>query len=124
MTRFKIDTSSPVPAYKQVKNLFTHAIITGSLKEGDRLPPIRLLAKTLKLNPNTLSEVYYRLGKERLVQGRTGSSFVVKSETSIVNRLRSTLLEKEIKRFLKKAGDLGFRKEDIETITRRYLSHD
>ena len=56
MVRINIDLTSPVPAYLQVIQAVKLEILSGRLQDGDRLPPIRELAKILKLNPNTVAK--------------------------------------------------------------------
>jgi DNA-binding transcriptional regulator YhcF (GntR family) len=44
MIRFGIDLTSPVPAYQQVIQAVKIEVLSGRLKSGDKLPPIRELA--------------------------------------------------------------------------------
>ena len=68
MIRFNVDPASPIPIYQQVKQTILIEILSGRLKEGDRLPPIRVLAKILKINPNTVAKVYYNLDDEGYIK--------------------------------------------------------
>ena len=42
------------PIYEQIKNGLKRLIVTGALKEGDKLPSVRSLATELAINPNTI----------------------------------------------------------------------
>ena len=66
MIRLNIDLTSPVPAYLQVIQALKLEILSGRLGDGDRLPPIRELAKILKLNPNTVAKSLLRFGERGL----------------------------------------------------------
>lgn len=70
MIRFSIDSSSSVPVYQQVIQAIKLEILSGRLKTGDQLPPIRELAKILKLNPNTVAKAYYTFRRGRVHRGQ------------------------------------------------------
>ena len=46
------------PIYEQIKNGLKRLIVTGALKEGDKLPSVRSLATELAINPNTIQKAY------------------------------------------------------------------
>lgn len=124
MIRFSIDSASPVPVHHQVKQSLVLEMLSGRLKQGDRLPPIRELAKVLKLNPNTVSKVYYNLTEEGFIQGRAGSGYTVKGQKAKLDQLKVSMIEGEFRSFLEKAFLLGFSRKDIENLMRRIMNHD
>ena len=50
---FVIDVMSRVPVYEQIINQVEEQIMTGILKEGDKMPSVRSLSVKLSTNPNT-----------------------------------------------------------------------
>lgn len=54
----KIDLTSDVPLYIQIKNAIIEGIARGKLKEGDSLPPIRQLAEDIGVNMHTINKAY------------------------------------------------------------------
>ena len=56
--RVSVDTSSPVPAYEQIRAQVTALSESGALTAGTRLPPIRQLATDLGLAPGTVAKAY------------------------------------------------------------------
>jgi GntR family transcriptional regulator len=124
MIRFSIDNASPTPVYQQVKQAIMLEVMAGRLKDGDRLPSIRELAKILKLNPNTVAKVYYNLEEEGYIQGHRGSGYMVKFQKVKVDTLKLAILEDEFKLFLEKAFSMGFARKDIEDLMRRLLNHE
>ena len=61
----------------QLYRQLCEAIRSGRLADGQQLPPSRLLASQLGLSRKTVSDVYDRLGYEKLLVGRVGvGSFV------------------------------------------------
>lgn len=74
---FFLDKSSELPYYDQIKNQLTAALHMGELKNRHRLPTVRLLARSLGLNPKTVLKIYHRLQKEGLLEIRVGSGVQV-----------------------------------------------
>jgi GntR family transcriptional regulator len=124
MIRINIDLISPVPAYQQVIQAIKIEIISGRLKDGDRLPPIRELAKILKLNPNTVAKAYYTLEEDGFVESRPGSGNWVKMRAPDLDGLRRSMLEGEAKAFLENAFSLGATIEDVRRIIERITNHE
>src|ERR1700753_2160250 len=49
----------------------------GGLAVGDQLPPVRALAETLVINPNTVARAYQELIREGLLESRSGRGVFV-----------------------------------------------
>lgn len=124
MLRLEIDSESAVPVYLQVIQRLKIEILSGRLKNGDRLPPIRDLAKILKLNPNTVAKAYSALESEGFLESRPGSGNWVKLKTAGLDALRKSLLDGEVRTFLDKAFSLGAGAADIRESLERIISHE
>lgn len=74
---FRIQPSLPNPAYRQVVEAVTGAIARGELREGERLPSIRTLARRLAINPNTVARAYRELEYLGTISSQRGSGFEV-----------------------------------------------
>ena len=72
-----IDTRSGVPIYIQLVEQIRHALETGILQVGDRLPTVRQLASDLTIAPNTIVKAYNELAHLNLVESRQGVGTVV-----------------------------------------------
>lgn len=75
--QFDITPGSPEPIYEQIEGHIRRQIATGSLVEGDQLPPVRTLAEQLTVNPNTVARAYAELTAEGLVESRSGRGVFV-----------------------------------------------
>ncbi len=75
-----ISSDDGVPIYIQIVNQVKHLVAAGRLTPGDELPPIRVLAEQLVVNPNTVARAYLELERAGLVTKRHGSGTYV-SET-------------------------------------------
>jgi GntR family transcriptional regulator len=124
MLRLNVDSASPVPAYLQIIQALKIEILSGRLNDGDRLPPIRELAKILKLNPNTVAKAYYTLEEEGFVESRPGSGNWVKSRAPDLDNFRGRMLEGETKAYLEKAFSLGASLADVRSAIERIARHE
>lgn len=119
-----LDFSSPIPIYRQVIHVIKLEILSGRLTDGDRLPPIRDLAKILKLNPNTVAKAYYTLEEEGFIESKRGSGNWVNYKKAKLDSLRKGMIEDEFRNFLEKAFSLGATIEDIKNLMERYSDND
>jgi DNA-binding transcriptional regulator YhcF (GntR family) len=71
----RLDPSSAVPPYEQVRSQLAGRIADGALPPGTRLPPVRRLAEDLGLAANTVARAYRELEEAGLVEthGRGGT---------------------------------------------------
>src|SRR3990172_8112643 len=88
-----------------------YRILTGDLRPGDRLPPVRRLAAFLRVNRNTVARVYRRLEAEGhlVTRGRRGT-FVRRA--SPLSRELNALLE----RLLREAARHRLSPADLQTL--------
>ncbi|QOV40208.1 GntR family transcriptional regulator [Streptomyces ferrugineus] len=69
----RVDTTSAVPPYEQVRAQLAALIRTGQLTEGERLPTVRQLAADLGLAPGTVARAYRELEAADLIRSRRGA---------------------------------------------------
>lgn len=69
----RVDTTSQVPPYEQIRAQLAALIVTGRLAEGDRLPTVRQLATDLGLAPGTVARAYRELEAGELIRTRRGA---------------------------------------------------
>lgn len=81
-----ITPSDGVPVYLQIVSQIKHLIAAGRLGPGEEVPPIRVLAEQLRVNPNTVARAYLELEKAGLVTKRHGSGTFVSDAGSRLNR--------------------------------------
>ena len=81
-----ISTGDGVPIYLQIANQVKYLVAAGRLAAGDEIPPIRVLAHQLLVNPNTVARAYLELEREGVVQKRHGSGTYISSAGSPLAR--------------------------------------
>jgi GntR family transcriptional regulator len=124
MFRTNIDFRSPLPIYRQLIHLIRMEILSGRLSDGDQLPPIRELAKILKLNPNTVARAYYTLEEEGFIESKRGSGNWVNYKKAKLDSLRRGMVEDEFKGFLERAFSLGASWDDVKNLIKRYSDNE
>src|SRR5260370_11621175 len=72
-----LSTGDGVPIYLQIINQVKYLVASGRLAPGEELPPIRVLAEQLVINPNTVARAYRELERAGVVTKRsTTGTFV------------------------------------------------
>ncbi len=74
-----VDPRSPTPLYAQIAARVRVAVAAGELQEGDALPSMRQLARTLRVNPATVVQAYRELEIDGFVEMRHGAGTFVRS---------------------------------------------
>jgi len=68
----RVDRASGVPLGRQLVDQIRMSVSDGRLSDGDRLPSVRELAETARVNVNTVRAVYARLEAEGVVRREHG----------------------------------------------------
>ena len=73
-----ISPGSKEPIYAQIYEQISQAVAKGDLNPGEKLPPVRVLAAELVINPNTVARAYTQLEQAGLVGTKTGAGTFVR----------------------------------------------
>lgn len=110
-----LDLSSSDPLHRQIVDQIRHQIATGRLQQGDRLPPVRDLAKQLSVNVNTVAKAYAELEREGVLSTAPGrGTFVAGEAVGKLGSFREDRLRDLLGRALMEALSLGYTQEQIE----------
>ena len=111
------------PIFEQVKDGVRNLIISGVLKEGERMPSVRDLASQLAINPNTIQRAYRELEIDGYICTVPGKGSFVSQRDEAAEKRRAELREKmsEIVRELRHAG-IG--EEELIALIRKEYDHD
>ena len=80
------------PIYEQIKERLRQLILSGAIREGERMPSVRELAAELAINPNTIQRSYRQLELEGWIVSMQGKGCFVSGELSIRQRESDRLL--------------------------------
>jgi len=68
----QLDPASPVPIYAQIVDQVRALVATRAFRPGDKLPSVRELAASLRVNRNTAAKAYQALEADGIVETRAG----------------------------------------------------
>lgn len=92
-----LDLTGRAPIYEQICSGISELIAKGVMKENDKLPGARTLAKDLGLNPNTVAKAYSRMELEGIIYSVAGKGcFVAKQKGSIEKKLMEEFSDRAI----------------------------
>ena len=109
-----ISTNDGVPIYRQIVNQVKYLVASGQLREGEELPPIRVLAQQLLVTPNTVVKAYRELEVESVVRKRRGAgTYVSESDSALTRKEQRRILTERADSLLTEARQMKFSFEDI-----------
>ncbi len=112
---FQIDFASRVPIYEQLCTNIIKLASAGVFKSGDKLPPVRILASQLGINPNTVAKAYRELESQGYIFSTVGrGSFLTDKLTE--NCAQKMLAIDNFKEATKNAYLFGVSKEEMTEI--------
>lgn len=113
MLHFNLSQGEGVPLYLQLVQQIKHFIATGRLTAEDELPPVRVLAQQLLVNPQTVVRAYRELETQGLIYKRRGAGTYVSARgTPYTDEECRRILSDRARSLLVEARSLGF---DLET---------
>ena len=74
----QVNIHSSVAVFRQIETVVRFAIVSGALKGGDLLPPVRELSEWLEVNPATVTKAYRDLEVMGLLYARLGMGVYVR----------------------------------------------
>lgn len=105
MLFISLDRNSSLSLTRQLYLFFRDAILSGTLKQGEKLPSSRELGKQLNIARNVVIESYEQLTAEGYVHSKRGSGTYVNEGTFFEKRAVSTILPKAEKKEDRKEAD-------------------
>jgi len=101
------------PIYIQLVEKLKAEIVSEKLKQGERLPSVRELALTARVNPNTMQKALVELENEGLVYTeRTNGKFVTTNK-ELINKLKKELAKEKVINFLSDMKNIGMTHEEV-----------
>jgi GntR family transcriptional regulator len=109
-----ISTTDGVPIYLQVVNQVKYLVASGRLSAGDELPPIRVLAEKLIVNPNTIARAYRELEQAGIVEKRrTAGTYVTDQGSPLARRERVKILTERIDALVAEANQMSIPLDEV-----------
>ena len=109
-----------VPIYLQIVNQVKYQVASGRLAPGVEMPPIRVLAEQLLVNPNTVARAYRELELAGVVtKRRTAGTYVSDAGSPLARRERVRILTQRVDALLAEARQMNIRTEEIVELLRQ-----
>lgn len=109
---FTLDYRDARPIYTQICDGIRQQILTGVLREGDKLPSVRELAMELAINPNTIQRSYRALEDEGWIASVAGKGSFVCGVPKSLETDRALLWE-ELDKLMQRFAYLGVERTEI-----------
>ena len=110
---FVVDVMSRVPVYEQIIKQVEEQVLTGILKEGDKLPSVRSLSVKLSINPNTIQKAYTELDRRQLIITVPGKGSFISEKAIEVVGANSREKMTELNKIIMELALAGVTKEEI-----------
>ena len=115
-----INSNDGVPIYLQIVNQVKYLVASGRLAPGEELPPIRLLAERLLVNPNTVARAYRELETAGVVvKRRTAGTYVSQNGSPLDRRERLRILTERVDALLAEARQMDVPIDQVRELIRR-----
>ena len=100
------------PIYIQLAEKLRIEIVAGKIKPGERLPSVRELAITARVNPNTMQKALVELEDEGLVYTeRTNGKFVTEN-VELIEKIKNELAKEKVNNYLNDMKNIGITYEE------------
>lgn len=110
---FVVDVMSRVPVYEQIIKQVEEQVLTGILKEGDKLPSVRSLSVKLSINSNTIQKAYTELDRRQLIITVPGKGSFISEKAIEVVGANSREKMTELNKIIRELALAGVTKEEI-----------
>lgn len=120
--RLSIIPNSPVPVYRQLYEEILSQVISGELKGGTALPPIRTVSKELGVSVITVRSAWEALESDGIIFTKAGSGcFTASADDEAIKKLRAKAVSEQIKALVETGRKLGFKDRELaELVTEEF----
>lgn len=113
----QIESDADKPIYAQLTSQLIEAIARGTLKRGETLPSVRILAADLGMNMHTVNKAYHELEKKGIIRIVPKSGAIINELLSNeINKINLDRISEQFKPIVAEAIVLGMKPEDISTL--------
>ncbi|WP_027410419.1 GntR family transcriptional regulator [Anoxybacteroides tepidamans] len=110
---FELDIRSRQPIYEQLVEKMKELIIHEVWKPNEQLPSVRVLAKELTINPNTIQKAYRELEYQGYIYSIPGKGNFVAPQSKAINHEKVEAVKQQLLKLLCEAFYIGITRDDI-----------
>ena len=116
---------SKIPIYEQIVTQVKQLIISGSLKDGDPIPSMRALAKTLQVSVITVQKAYEELQRKGYIESLAGrGTFIQAQDTGDIKQEYWESIKDHSQKIAKLAKDSGISTAEIISLIKTVCEGD
>lgn len=109
---YQLDLQSRIPIYQQLKERILQLVMMEAIGPGDPLPSVRVMARELGINPNTVAKAYQELERDGFIYSMAGKGSFINGTENINSQVKISILDK-CKDIAKEARSAGISLEDV-----------
>ncbi|MBQ4354669.1 MAG: GntR family transcriptional regulator [Clostridia bacterium] len=113
MSLITVDLRDRKQLYEQLVDNIKNLILTGELKENDKLPSVRSLARELGINPNTIQKAYSELERCGVILTLPGRGSIVVAQIDTLKKEQLGTLTETLIQLAREAKSAGVTKEEF-----------
>lgn len=107
---FNFDNERPI--YIQLVEKLRIAIISGIYQSGRKLPSVRELALTVKVNPNTMQKALIELENEKLIYTERTNGKYVTEDKELLEKIKKELAKEKVNKYITDMSSIGITFEE------------
>ena len=123
---YQLDLQSRTPIYQQLKEKILRLIMAGAIGPGDPLPSVRVMARELGINPNTVAKAYQDLEKSGLIYSVAGKGSFISGEETLDRQMTASVLDR-FREAVREARSAGVDRQTalalVEDVYKRQVPH-
>lgn len=120
---FQINLKSGEAIYLQLKEQVVKLACMGILKPNEQLPSVRVLARELGINPNTIAKAYQELENEKIIYSVSGKGSFVTDDIFSVQSIKQEVLT-DFSKLVGKARQFDILQQELEQIIKRIYAEE
>lgn len=111
---FHVNPNDELPIYRQLVRQVRHALATGVIKPGEKLPSQREVAQMLVINHLTVKKAYETLEAEQIIHTLRGrGTFIIDPLPDVLFEESQQQLQDDLAKLVDTAKLLGMEKSDF-----------
>lgn len=120
---FQINLKNGEAIYLQLKEQVVMLACMGILKPNEQLPSVRVLARELGINPNTVAKAYQELENEKIIYSVSGKGSFVTDDIFSVQSVKQEVLD-DFSKLVGKAKQFGIVQQELDQIINRIYAEE
>lgn len=109
--KFTFDNNLPI--YVQLVEQIKIYIISGYFSIGERLPSVRELGSSIKVNPNTIQKALVELEEMKLIYTESTNGRFVTKDINLIEKLKEEYAKSITKKYYEDMFKIGYSSIDI-----------